>query len=69
MILRRATRQAANDAAHGPGHAIPLAILKTASRALPGVLCQHCNIGLGHFRDDLTLVRRAAAYLDGHLTR
>lgn len=28
-----------------------------------GVLCHHCNIGLGHFRDDANLVASAAEYL------
>jgi hypothetical protein len=28
-----------------------------------GVLCNHCNRGLGHFRDDPTLLEFAAQYL------
>ena len=28
-----------------------------------GMLCNHCNRGLGHFRDDPTLVEFAAQYL------
>jgi hypothetical protein len=35
------------------------------SGQLRGMLCAHCNIGLGHFRDDLALLRRAVAYLEG----
>lgn len=28
-----------------------------------GLLCQHCNLGLGKFRDDPTIVRAALDYL------
>lgn len=28
-----------------------------------GLLCEHCNRGLGHFKDDPALMRRAADYL------
>ena len=28
-----------------------------------GVLCRHCNLGLGHFRDDLNFLQKAIAYL------
>ena len=28
-----------------------------------GVLCQHCNMGLGHFRDDPNLLIKATQYL------
>lgn len=28
-----------------------------------GMLCGHCNLGLGHFRDDPTLLEFAAQYL------
>ena len=30
------------------------------------LLCNHCNIGLGHFNDDPAIVQRAAAYLVKH---
>jgi hypothetical protein len=31
--------------------------------AIRGILCNHCNRGLGHFRDDPTLLEFAAQYL------
>lgn len=31
-----------------------------------GILCFNCNGGLGQFRDDITLLRRAARHLNGH---
>lgn len=33
------------------------------SGQLRGFLCLHCNTGLGHFKDDPRLLRRAARYL------
>ena len=30
-----------------------------------GVLCWHCNVGLGHFKDSPDFLRYAACYLDG----
>lgn len=29
-----------------------------------GLLCHHCNVGLGHFRDSPERLRRAASYLE-----
>lgn len=31
--------------------------------AVRGVLCRSCNLGLGHFRDDVSLFMKAIAYL------
>lgn len=28
------------------------------------ILCFHCNIGLGHFRDNIKNLRRAAQYIE-----
>lgn len=34
-----------------------------------GLLCRDCNLGLGNFKDDPRLIRRAIAYLEAHLAR
>ena len=31
-----------------------------------GVLCARCNVGLGHFRDNVVTLRAAVAYLEKH---
>jgi len=31
-----------------------------------GLLCQNCNVGLGNFKDDITLLGRAIDYLESH---
>jgi hypothetical protein len=32
-----------------------------------GLLCHHCNVGLGHFRDSPSLLVAAAQYVEGEL--
>ena len=34
-----------------------------------GLLCRDCNLGLGNYKDDPRLIRRATAYLEAHLAR
>ena len=34
-----------------------------------GVLCGHCNSGLGHFRDNIKALNRAIHYLEMHAHR
>lgn len=34
------------------------------SGEIRGLLCHHCNLGIGHLRDDLSLLRKAIAYLE-----
>jgi len=31
-----------------------------------GLLCSDCNTGIGHFKDDVEILRRAIAYLESH---
>jgi hypothetical protein len=33
-----------------------------------GLLCQHCNMGLGHFKDNLDLLQSAIGYLRAYTT-
>lgn len=36
------------------------------TNVLRGVLCHHCNVGLGHFKDDPDLLHAAIKYLRWH---
>jgi hypothetical protein len=31
-----------------------------------GILCHHCNLGIGNFRDSVKLLKAAVAYLEGY---
>lgn len=33
-----------------------------------GILCWHCNVGIGHFRDDINTLYRAIKYIEKHST-
>lgn len=37
-----------------------------ATGKVRALLCHHCNIGLGHFRDDKVALARAIDYLTEH---
>ena len=39
------------------------------TRLVRGLLCHHCNVGIGHFFDSPELLRAAATYLDRARTR
>lgn len=34
-----------------------------------GILCTDCNMGIGNLKDDIALLRRAVAYLEGSMER
>lgn len=38
---------------------------RTCGKCVRGILCRGCNIGLGNFRDDPELLKRAISYLQG----
>lgn len=37
-----------------------------ATNETRGWLCHHCNLGLGHFRDSVTILSSAITYLETH---
>lgn len=39
------------------------------TKVIRGLLCFSCNTGLGHFRDDIRLLRKAVQYLQGHANK
>lgn len=38
------------------------------TKKVRGLLCSHCNRGIGLFQDDPAILRRAATYLEAHAT-
>ena len=34
------------------------------SGVIRGVLCHHCNLGIGHFKDDTNVIKNAISYLE-----
>jgi hypothetical protein len=39
---------------------------KSCGKCIRGLLCHPCNVGLGYFRDNSVLLRKAADYLDNY---
>lgn len=37
---------------------------RSCGKCVRGVLCRDCNLGIGHFKDDIDLLKRAIKYLD-----
>lgn len=66
--LRRETRTCSCCGATSPGRGFSTWHLDHdhVTGVFRGVLCARCNLGIGHFRDDPDLLRRAIAYLEQH---
>lgn len=36
-----------------------------STNIIRGILCSNCNLGIGHFKDDIDLLKKAINYLKG----
>ncbi|GGP31473.1 hypothetical protein GCM10010501_72640 [Streptomyces libani subsp. rufus] len=42
---------------------------RSCGKCIRGLLCTRCNPGIGYFRDNVELLRRAVAYLEGESSK